>query len=208
MASSRGNGRAVGISERVYRSLLRAYPREVRAEYGDEMVRCFRDLCREGLQEGGGLGLAAVWARTLPEMLYTALKERSTMLTRNAYRIAVCVALAAALILIWLSLGVGIIGADGDPANLMYFGVLTVGVVGAIVARFRPPGMVRALFAMALAQALVAAITLIFGLGLPWSPPVEILALNGFFVALFVGSALLFRYAGREQPPADAAPEG
>jgi hypothetical protein len=29
-------------------------------------------------------------------------------------------------------LGVGAIGADGDPANLMYAGVLAVGIVGAI----------------------------------------------------------------------------
>ena len=71
-----------------------------------------------------------------------------------------------------------------------------------------PDGMARALFATALAQALVAVIVLIFGLGLPWSPPVEILALNGFFVALFVGSALLFRYAAREQTPAGAGQEG
>jgi hypothetical protein len=68
--------------------------------------------------------------------------------------------------------------------------------------------MARALFATALAQALVAVIALIIGLGLPWSPPVEVLALNGFFVALFVGSALLFWYAGREQTPAGAGPEG
>jgi hypothetical protein len=33
------------------------------------------------------------------------------------------------------------------------------------------------------------------------------LILNGFFAALFVGSALLFRYAAREQPPAGAGPE-
>ena len=204
----RGHERAVGTSERAYRSLLRAYPRELRDEYGDEMARCFQELCREELEEGGGLGLAALWARTLPELFYTALKERSTMLNRNAYLFAVGVALAAALILVWSSLGVGIIGADGDPANLMYFGVLAVGIVGAIVARFRPPGMARALFATALAQALVAMIALIFGLGSPWSPPAEILALNGFFVALFVGSALLFRYAGREQTPADAGQEG
>ena len=130
------------------------------------------------------------------------------MLARNAYRAAVGVALAAALILVWLSLGVGIIGADGDPANLMYFGVLAVGITGAIVARFRPRGMDRALFAAALAQALVAAIALIFGLGYPWSPPLEILVLNGFFVSLFVGSALLFRHAGREQTPAGAGPGG
>ena len=129
------------------------------------------------------------------------------MLNRKAYRSVVGVALATAFILVWLSLGVGIIGADGDPANLMYFGVLAVGIIGAIVARFRPHGMARALFATALAQALVAVIALIFGLGLPWSLSREILALNGFFCALFVGSAWLFRYAGREQPPADAGPE-
>jgi hypothetical protein len=170
------------------------------------MARCFRDLCREELEDRGGL--AALWARTLPELLYTALKERSTILNKNAYRLAVGVALAAAFILVWSSLGLGIIGADGDPANMMYFGVLAVGIVGAIVARFRPHGMARALFATALAQALVAVIALIFGLGLPWSPPVEILGLNGFFVALFVGSALLFRYAGREQTPAGAGTEG
>src|ERR687895_135885 len=180
----RGHERAVGTSERAYRALLRAYPRELRDGYGDEMARCFKDLCREELEDGSGLGLAALWARTLPELFYTALKERSTMLNRNAYRFAVGVALAAAFILVWLSLGVGIIGA--------------------LIARFRPHGMARALFATALAQALVAVIALIFGLGLPWSPLVEILALNGFFVALFVGSAMLFRHAGREQTPAGA----
>jgi hypothetical protein len=204
----RGHERAVGTSERAYRSLLRAYPRELRDEYGDEMARCFRDLCREELEDGGGLGLAALWAHALPELLYSALKERSTMLARNAYRSVVGVALAAAFVLVWLNLAVGVIGTEDDLANVMYVGVLAVGIIGAIIARFQPPGMARALFATALAQALVAVIALIFGLGSPWSPPVEILALNGFFVALFVGSALLFRYAGREQTPAGTGPEG
>ena len=111
----RGHERAVGTSERAYRSLLRVYPRELRDEYGDEMARCFKELCREGLEDGGGLGLAVLWARTLPELFYTALKERSNMSDRNAYRFAAGVALTAALLLVWLSLGVGIIGADGDP---------------------------------------------------------------------------------------------
>ena len=60
------------------------------------MTRCFKDLCREKLEDGG-LGLAALWARTLPELIYTALKERSTMSNRNTYRSAVGVALATAL---------------------------------------------------------------------------------------------------------------
>jgi hypothetical protein len=118
----------------------------------------------------------------------------------TAYRFAIGVALAAAVMLVWLSLGVGIIGRDGDPANLMYFGVLAVGIVGALIARFRPRGMARALFATALAQTLVALIALTAGLGYPWSGPLELSLLNGFFVALFVGSAWLFRRAAEGRP--------
>jgi hypothetical protein len=88
----------------------------------------------------------------------------------------------------------------------MYFGVLAVGIIGALIARFQPPGMARALLAMALAQALVAVIALIAGLGTPASPPLEILLLNGFFVALWLTSAWLFRKAAREQVHAGAAP--
>ncbi len=256
----RGRERAVGISEWAYRWLLRAYPRGVRGEYGDEMVRCFRDLCREELEDGGGLGLAALWARTLPELLYTALKERSTMLNRNtyraavrvalatafillipllaapawtladfvfagvlifgtgltfvlvarkvgniAYRAAVGVALAAAFLLVWVTGAVGITDSDAD---LMFLWVPAVGIIGAIIARFHPRGMARAMFAMALAQALVAMIALIAGIVPAYNSAFEILGITGFYVALFVGSALLFRRAAREQTPAGAGPEG
>ncbi len=120
-----------------------------------------------------------------------------TRLNRTAYRAAIGVALVAAFILVWLSLGVGIIGQDGDPANLMYFGVLAVGIIGAILARFQPRGMARALEATAIAQTSVAVIALIGRLGYPWSGPLELSLLNGFFIALFVGSAWLFRRAAR-----------
>jgi hypothetical protein len=120
-----------------------------------------------------------------------------TRINSTAYRSAIGVALAAAFILIWLSLGVGIIGKDGDPANLMYFGVLAVEIIGAIIARLQPHGMARALFATAFAQALVAVIALVAGLGLPWSGPAEILGLNGLFIVLFAGSAWLFQRAAR-----------
>jgi hypothetical protein len=82
----------------------------------------------------------------------------------------------------------------------MYLGVLVVGITGAIIARFQPNGMARAMFAMAFAQVLVAVIALVARLGLPWSGPLEILGLTGFFVALFVGSALLFRKAASRWP--------
>jgi hypothetical protein len=119
-----------------------------------------------------------------------------------AYRAAVGVAIATAFILVWLVGAVGVIGEDGDRADLMYFGVLAVGIIGAIIARFQPEGMARALLAMALVQALVAVIALIAGKHqAPISSVWEILGLNGFFVALFIGSAWLFRHAARKQPP-------
>jgi hypothetical protein len=69
--------------------------------------------------------------------------------------------------------------------------------------------MAGALFATALAQALVAVIALIAGMHLdPVASVSEILGLNGFFVAQFLGSAWLFRYAAREQSPAGAGPQG
>jgi hypothetical protein len=125
-----------------------------------------------------------------------------------AYRVAVGVALAAALLLVWMNLAVGVIGEPDDLANVMYVGVLAVGFIGAIIARFQPYGMGRALFATALAQALVAVVALIAEKHqAPISSVSEILGLNGFFVALFIGSAWLFRHAARKQPTADAGPQ-
>lgn len=113
------------------------------------------------------------------------------------FRTACAIAIAGALLLAWLSLGVGIIGRDGDPGNRMYLGVLCVGVVGSLLARFRPQGMARALLATALAQTAVTVIALAAGLGRPWSGPLELVLLNGFFVVLFMGSAWLFWRAAR-----------
>lgn len=113
----------------------------------------------------------------------------------TAYRVAAGIAVAGALVLVWMNLAVGLIGSEDNPANLMYAGVLAVGIVGALIARLRPLGMARAMFAAAAVQALVAVIALIGGLGQPWSGALEIVLLNALFVALFAGSGWLFRRA-------------
>jgi hypothetical protein len=117
------------------------------------------------------------------------------MASSKPYRTALGLAIATAVLLLWFAAGVGIIGADGDPANRMYLGVLGVGLVGALIARLRPHGMALALLAMALVQALIGGYAIAAGLGAPYSPPLELLLLNGFFVAGFAGSAWLFRRA-------------
>jgi hypothetical protein len=113
------------------------------------------------------------------------------------YRVAVGVSLAAALLLVSVNLAVGIIGAEDNPANLMYIGVLAVAVIGTVIARLQPNGMARILFATALAQALSPVIALIIGT-FPVAPGVSsVWAANTFSVALWGGSALLFQRAAR-----------
>lgn len=122
------------------------------------------------------------------------------MNARAAYLSATALALAAALILAWMIPALGVIGVEGDPADRMYIGVFAVGVIGALIARFRPLGMARALLATALATAVVAVIALLLGKHLsPVTSVAELLGINAMFIVLFVGAALLFRHAARQQ---------
>jgi hypothetical protein len=206
------HNRAVRVSVRTYQALLRAYPREMRGEYGAEMARCFRDMCREALDERGGWGLTTLWASTLLEVLATACRERSIMTARRAYGIAVGIALVATFLLVWMNLAVGLIGSENNPLNLLYGAVLAVGVIGAIVAHARPGGMARALLGMAATQAFVPMFALMISNLRVSSMPallgvLGVLGVNAIFVMLFAGSAWLFRYAARELPPVDSGPE-
>lgn len=115
-----------------------------------------------------------------------------------AFRAGTGVAAVAAFLLIWINLAVGIIGDEGNPANLLFGGVLAVALGGALVARSSAAGMARVMVATALAQGAVAAIALLAGFGATEPPgPAGILALNGFFVALWLLSAWLFATAAR-----------
>ncbi|CAA9436895.1 hypothetical protein AVDCRST_MAG82-2514 [uncultured Rubrobacteraceae bacterium] len=80
----RGKALILAASARLYGALLALYPEVFRRRYASEMRRDFRELSREGLEEGGGKELARVWGTTLLDLVLTALRERSTMLGRNA----------------------------------------------------------------------------------------------------------------------------
>ena len=136
-------------------------------------------------------------------MLFAACAafELAVRMTGSAsYRAAVGVAVAGTLFLVWVNLAVGAIGSEDDPANLMFAGVLAVGLLGAVLARFRAAGMARALVATALAQAVVGVVALVLG-------SLEGFLLSGFFTGLWLLCAWLFHRARADGSGQGAAPQ-
>ncbi len=127
-------------------------------------------------------------------LLYEYASARAGNIAQKA---AVGIAVAAGLFLVWVNLAVGMM--DVENGNLIYVLVLFVALVGAAIARFEPREASIAMFATAAAQALVAVVALIAGLG--FTGPITV-----FFTGLWLISAWLFRKAAREQTPAGAAP--
>ena len=105
--------------------------------------------------------------------------------TNLAYKTAMGIAIFGTLVLIWINGAVGIIGNENNPLNLMFAGVIAVGLAGALIAKFKARGMARAMVAVAIAQAVVAVIAFAAGY--------FTLVLSVFFIALWLVSARLFQ---------------
>lgn len=126
-------------------------------------------------------------------MLATAcgLYEFGAWLSGNiAYRAGFGLAALTAFLTVWVNLAVGMLGSEDHPANLMFAGVLCVAATGALLARFRPRGMARAMLAAAFAQ--LAAVGV--GVAMQAFEPRELL-LTALFALPWAASALLFRKA-------------
>ena len=112
----------------------------------------------------------------------------------RAYMLAFGLAIVAVLLLVWMNVAVGGILGD-NPANMMYFGVLLVGLSGAIIARLEPKGLSRALFTTAFAMVLVPLVAWAIGTPAFANGLAAVFGLHVCFAWLFAGSALLFRRA-------------
>lgn len=120
----------------------------------------------------------------------------------------------AALSVLFLVLAIGALGivGEGGSPDMLYLGVLAVGVIGTAAARLRARGMALTLLAMAATQALVAGIALVavlLGVGeFEGASTVDLIGINAMYVVLFVISARLFRRAtevGRSATVVDRA---
>ena len=113
-----------------------------------------------------------------------------------AYRLGSVVAVAASFLLVWVNLAVGFLGDEGNPANLLFLGVIGVALAGAVIARSRPPKMADAMLVAAAAQVLAGVI----GFAAGWASPggqgaYEVVMGTSLFTGLWLLAAWLFRKA-------------
>ncbi len=83
--TSGSGGEDRSISERVYRVLLRAYPREFRETYGRQMEQVFGELYREEASRGGRAGLMRLWVRVGLDLALSAAVQRSYAEDKEAF---------------------------------------------------------------------------------------------------------------------------
>lgn len=77
MDDSGRRSRSIAVAECVYKTLLVAYPKDFRQNYGAEMVQLFRALCQGEIERGGRRGLLGLSLRTFLELVGTAIGERT-----------------------------------------------------------------------------------------------------------------------------------
>jgi MFS family permease len=68
--------RSLSLSMRCYRGLIRAYPQAFLTEFEDLLCQAFGDLAHRAVRTKGVLGLLALWTRTVPDLISSALSQR------------------------------------------------------------------------------------------------------------------------------------
>ncbi len=118
--------------------------------------------------------------------------ELALRLARSpAYIVAAGIAAAAAFLNVWINLAVGIIGSERNPVNAIFFAVLAIAIVGAVMAQMQPRGLARTMQATAAAQGVTAVVAAVLG-----EPGVFLLPV--VLAAMWLAAALLFARAARE----------
>lgn len=123
---------------------------------------------------------------------YKVLAQKTNLM----YRIATGITVLTALFMTWVNLGVGIVGSGPNIPNLLYGAIPVIGFLGAIMVRFKPLGMARTLFVMAIVNAVIALIAIIgSNLYSAEDATIQIILFNGFFIVLWTAAGLFFRNA-------------
>ena len=112
----------------------------------------------------------------------------------TAYRAGFGIAIATAFLTVWVNLAVGMFGSEDNPLNLMFLGVLAVGLLGVTFSRLQPRALAFAAEATAVAQLVAAGVGLVMGY---WET-----ILVACFALPWLAAGQLFRAAARQQASA------
>ncbi len=110
------------------------------------------------------------------------------------YMLGAGIAAGTAFLVTWSNLAVGIIGNEDNPANLMFFGVVAVALIGTMLSRLQPRGMARAMVATAVAQAATVIATFVL------EDQLRVSIIVAVFTGMWLLSSLLFSRAAEELP--------
>lgn len=108
-----------------------------------------------------------------------------------AYRFGAGLAVIGAFLTVWVNAAVGMIGSEDNPYNFVFGAVLVIALIGAVLARFEPGGMARAMAVTAVAQVVAGAV------GLASDALGAVFSMS--FGGLWMLSAALFWNAARER---------
>jgi hypothetical protein len=138
---------------------------------------------------------AAVLLYGTTGLIDLAIRKGGTL----AYRFGAALAVLVSFLLVWVNGAVGVIGDEGNPANLMFIAIILVALAGSALARFAAKGMARAMLLACLLTAAIAAAAPVFGWGAAEPPgTLGLTMLIGGFAALWGLSAALFAKAARD----------
>ena len=227
--------RTIELSAGIYGALLMLYPKEYREEYGPHMVQVFRDSCHYEVGRAGVLGLVALLARTVVDLLSTAVTERNktpevhreVVMKKWLGRIGGAVLIGLTWAVVWAPVAV-LIGLIVDPDGSMdemwvaigaypgfLCGVLFYAVLGIAEGRSGLDELPLSSVGIwgGVSGLLVGVLPFLIGESTSELPPwllgvVVIGSITLLSAVSAVGSALLSRYAARRQTRAGAGPEG
>lgn len=130
----------------------------------------------------------------------TAIAFVITKVESTTYKSGMSIAIISTLLLVWVNGAVGIVGHEGEAINLLYFGIPVIGLIGALLSRFKARGMSYTLFLIAVIPVVITIVALMgFMQEAPHNSSIHILGINGFFSVLFFLSAISFRNASLDE---------
>lgn len=112
------------LRTRIFRFLLRAYPKDFRIDYGTQLEQVFRQDYEDEARHGRVAGIARLWWETIVDILRTAPREHLQDLTpeiRYAGRMISRHAVLSLLVIGILALGIGATAAVFSVVNAVAF---------------------------------------------------------------------------------------